>query len=81
MKLWTADQAVEQIDRALRLIDEIEEDHPHTWERGEEFMEDVREKLSDVRETIENRQSVTERQQSAIEGWTSGVKRWHPDHR
>lgn len=75
------DAALEDIDSTLELIDEIENDYPRVWDRGEAFLSDVREKMTDVRETIADRQEVTMRQQQAIDNWAKGVRRWHPQHR
>ncbi len=73
--------ALEDIDHVLAMIQEIEDDYPRIWDRGESFLEDVREKISEVNDTITEMGMVTQRQQTAIDNWAKGVSRWHPDHR
>lgn len=73
--------ALEDIDHVLKMIQEIEDDYTRVWDRGESFLEDVREKITEVRATIVDMGLVTQRQQTAIDNWASGVSRWHPEHR
>ena len=70
---------LEDIDIGIEMVDDIEVCHPHTWERGEDFLSDVRDKLRSVRATIEDRDFVTERQSNAVANWIEGIERWCPD--
>lgn len=49
-----------EIDDALNLINEIEDDSPEAYARGEDFFEDVREKLVPTQEFIQERKYATE---------------------
>lgn len=73
--------ALEDIALGVALVDDIEAEHEHTWERGEVFLTDVRSKLLDVKETILQTGRISTRQQSAIDNWVDGIRRWHPDHK
>jgi len=75
------EDALEAIDSLVGMIDDLEESHERTYERGLEFFEDVREKAVSMSETITEREEVTERQSEAIAGWTAGVQKWHPDYK
>jgi polyhydroxyalkanoate synthesis regulator phasin len=77
----SAEEALEEIDKLIDLVDDIEANHENTWERGEDFLDDVRTKLRSVRKTIDEKDDCTERQAQSIENWGDGIKRWHPDHR
>lgn len=76
-----AEEALEAIDAILKRITEIEEDYPESWERGEDFLTDVREKLSDIRPRVVEYGSATAKQMQAIRNWGDGVDRWHPEYR
>jgi len=73
------EEAIEQIDGTLELIQDLEDDYPRIWDNGEDFFTDVREKMTEVRETIEENERVTMGQARAIENWGEGVRKWHPD--
>jgi len=73
--------AIEDIDRLLSLIDDLEDSYSDVYERGEDFLADVYERASEVRKTILQNQRVTPRQEKAIENWTEGVEKWHPEHK
>jgi hypothetical protein len=78
---YTPDAALEDIKVGLKLLQEIEADYPESWEKGEDFLVDVREKLEDVQTSIKDFQNVTPGQTQAIQNWCRGIRRWHPQHR
>ncbi len=65
----------------LDLINEIRDEYPRIWARGEDFLADVEAKILAVRETVAQTGHVSPRQQAALDNWDAGVRRWHPDHR
>lgn len=73
--------SLEDIKRALAMARDLEENYSHIWDRGEDFLEDVRDKLVEVRDTIKQAGEVSLRQATAIENWCRGIRRWHPEHK
>lgn len=73
--------AVEEIDSVVAMIDEIEADYEHIWERQDGFLASVRTRLKDFKKTIERMQTVSERQAQAIENMANGARKWHPEHK
>ena len=78
---YTWEEAIEDLDKTLELIAEIENEHERTWEWGEDFLSDVRDHMNEVRETIAHAEHVTPKQANAIAGWGQGVRKWHPEHK
>ena len=81
MGKYTSDDALEDIEAILFMIDEIENEYPRVWDRGEDFLSDVREKVQGVKLSVENTDSVTENMARAIHNWSNGVMNWHPEYR
>lgn len=81
MPAESVDEALEQIEEILETIDEIEGDYPRSFDKGEDFLEDVREKAQSMAETLENMDWVTDAQARALDNWQAGVNRWHPGKR
>lgn len=75
------DEWLERCDEIIDLIDEIENEHPRTWERGREFLADIRDKVRSVADGIDRYGEPTERQAAALDGWERGVRKWHPELR
>jgi peptidoglycan hydrolase CwlO-like protein len=76
-----AETALEDIDETLDVIQDLEDNYDRTWDRGQDFLEDVRAKLTEVRETIEENGFVTSNQEKAIYNWGKGVRNWHPEYK
>lgn len=73
--------AIEAIDYYLDVAAEVEVGYPSSWEKGADFLEDVREKLRSVKNTITEREEVSAKQAKAIDSWGHGICRWHPELR
>lgn len=68
-ELLAADEAVEQCDNILELIEELPE-------RAEEFGDSVREKVESMKAWIVEHDHVTEAQQQSLTNMESAVLRW-----
>jgi len=79
--MLSASEAIEAIDSTLELIADMEDNYPDIWERGCEFLGDVRKGLRSVRATVLDHRRCSSRQEKAIYNWGRGVRKWHPDHR
>lgn len=73
-------EALEEIEEAFERLEELEDSHPEAYERGYEFLDDVKDSLEGVRETIERHHKVTGRQEDAILSWKNSIEKWFPDH-
>ena len=73
--------ANEEIDSIVALINELESDYDHIWEKGRSFFQSVRTRLKDFKKTIDRMQTVSERQAAAIENMGAAVRKWHPEYK
>jgi len=67
-----------EIDEVLQNIETLESEYSSSFDRGYDFLEDVREKLQSMRKSIEQRGTYTQKQLNAVRGWGEGVLRWFP---
>ena len=73
-----AEQTADTLQQVIDTVDRIESDDPSTFDRGEDFLCDIRDKAQDMLSAIEERGTVTEKQASTADNWLAGVSKW--DH-
>ena len=73
-------QVTNALTETLELIEDLEENYPSLWDKGEEFFESVRGSCSSMLTSLMMQDSATSGQYSAAKNWNAGVKKWHPDY-